>query len=117
MCCARCSAQRARVRAPESAARSTVRNARCGALRACVLCRAPRATCAAFVLFHFSVLPRCAAIRRRVGGGGSGKPQGILRYYTDDVPGLKISPVRALRCFCGCLLRPCCVQPQLCGSV
>jgi hypothetical protein len=29
-----------------------------------------------------------------VGPSGSGKPQGILRYYTDDVPGLKISPVR-----------------------
>lgn len=30
-----------------------------------------------------------------MGGSGSGKPQGILRYYTDDVPGLKISPVRS----------------------
>ena len=108
VCCVRHSAQRARVCAPQRAARCTVRNARCGVQRAYVH-PSPHPSPLALPLFHVSVLPRCAAIRRRVGGGGSGKPQGILRYYTDDVPGLKISPVRALRCVCGCLLRPCCV--------
>jgi hypothetical protein len=32
-----------------------------------------------------------------MGSGGGQKAQGMLRFYTDDVPGLKISPVRDAR--------------------
>ena len=56
VCCARRSAQRARVCAPQRATRCTVRNARRGALRARVLGRAACAACAvAFVPFPFLI--------------------------------------------------------------
>merc|ERR1719263_1326013 len=43
---------------------------------------------------------RAAAARRpassRGGGGGGGGGAGILRFYTDDAPGLKIGPTTVL---------------------
>lgn len=37
---------------------------------------------------------RAGLLRRRAPPGAGGKASSLQRYYTDDVPGLKISPVR-----------------------
>jgi hypothetical protein len=55
------------------------------------------------VTSSFPLVPIIAAVRRRGGGAsggggaqrtGQGNNMSMLRYYTDDSPGLKITPVR-----------------------